>query len=441
MRSKLFSALFLCSLAALLIVFFGLLPDIETAAARPDNDDYCITCHEKEGIARAQIAEFKKSRHYAEGLECADCHAADPSEADAFEHYGSTIAIIVSPKDCGECHDREVEEFSGSHHAQGGRILGSLDNVLGEVVEGIPAATNGCKQCHGSIVKVLENGKLDPSTWPNTGIGRINPDGSEGSCTACHSRHLFSVAVARRPENCGKCHLGPDHPQKEIYDESKHGIAFYRAQDEMNLDSAEWVLGRDYSAAPTCATCHMSATGELPVSHDIGKRISWTLRPAISKKLENWEERRGRMKKVCGECHSPAYVDSFYVQFDSAIELYNDKFAKPATALVDKLRKAGKLTPTPFDDEIEWIYFFLWHHEGRRARHGAAMMGPDYTQWHGFFEVAQRFYMELLPEAEHLYPGITAEFIDSEHHRWFREGISPEERKKIEEYYQKRYKQ
>jgi hydroxylamine dehydrogenase len=29
-----------------------------------------------------------------------------------------------------------VQEFVGSHHAKGGRILGSLDNVLAEVVEG-----------------------------------------------------------------------------------------------------------------------------------------------------------------------------------------------------------------------------------------------------------------------------------------------------------------
>lgn len=27
------------------------------------------------------------------------------------------------------------------------------------------------------------------------------------------------------------------------------------------------------------------------------------------------------------------------------------------------------------------------------------MMGPDYTWWHGIYEVAQHFYFELLPEA------------------------------------------
>lgn len=48
--------------------------------------------------------------------------------------------------------------------------------------------------------------------------------------------------------------------------------------------------------------------------------------------------------------------------------------------------------------QLEFTYYLLWHHEGRRARMGAAMMGPDYTQWHGNFEVAQRLYMELLPQ-------------------------------------------
>ena len=44
------------------------------------------------------------------------------------------------------------------------------------------AAVNGCWQCHGSVVQVdPKTGHLDPATWPNTGIGRVNPDGSEGS--------------------------------------------------------------------------------------------------------------------------------------------------------------------------------------------------------------------------------------------------------------------
>ena len=97
-------------------------------------------------------------------------------------------------------------------------------------------------------------------------------------------RHDFSSRRARQPENCGKCHLGPDHPQKEIYDESKHGVAFRDLIGEMNLDAKPWVVGKDYSAAPTCATCHMSANmrNGMKITHDPGERISWTNRPPVS---------------------------------------------------------------------------------------------------------------------------------------------------------------
>ncbi len=86
-------------------------------------------------------------------------------------------------------------------------------------------------------MKYVGNGKFDPDTWPNSGIGRVNPDGSKGTCAACHGRHAFSSAQARQPENCGNCHMGPDHPQIEIYNESKHGIQFRAIIAKMNLDS------------------------------------------------------------------------------------------------------------------------------------------------------------------------------------------------------------
>ena len=69
------------------------------------------------------------------------------------------------------------------------------------------------------------------------------------------------------------------------------------------------------------------------------------------------------------------------------------------TANVDPKTGAKK---SNFDEEIEWTWFYLWHHEGRRARHGASMMAPDYAHWHGMFEVAERFYQELIPQAREL---------------------------------------
>lgn len=452
----------------------------------------CIECHKVE--SPAIYHQWGSSKHFRANIGCYECHMADENDPDAFKHDvvlkdgtvkpGQYISIIVSPRDCAKCHEKEVEEFTNSHHAKAGRILGSLDNTLAEVVEGnqgfktiafpngvSAAAANGCWQCHGAEIKVLADGKLDPATWPNTGIGRINPDGTEGSCTACHSRHEFSAEQARNPENCGKCHMGPDHPQIEIYNESKHGIAFRANIEHMNLDNEKWVLGEDYSAAPTCSTCHMSATPTQPVSHDVGLRISWNNRPAISIRPEisdekmglpgakiNWQTRRQNMIDVCLNCHNKNFVDGFYTQYDALIELYHDKFARPGLELMALAKPL--LREPEFSNKIDFTWFEIWHHEGRRARHGASMMGPDITHWHGTYEVARNFYSEFIPELEeliekHLHSSdpqkVEAakvlqtrleEILTHKNHQWYLNKMDPEEkaeRERRQKEFQARY--
>lgn len=429
----------------------------------------CIECHQKETLA--VVEQWGSSRHYRAKVGCYECHQAHPNDKDAFMHYGQRIATIVSPQDCSRCHQKETEEFASSHHAQAGSILGSLDNVLAEVVEGShalvtegfpggisAAAVNGCWQCHGSEVKVLKDGKLDPATWPNTGIGRLNPDGTRGSCTACHSRHTFSVEQARHPENCGKCHMGPDHPQIEIYNESKHGIAFRANVSSMHLDNEKWIVGQDYSAAPTCATCHMSATSAQPVTHDVGLRISWNNRPIKSIRPEvsdakmglpgakiGWEQRRKSMEDVCLACHAQPYVDAFYTQYDALINEYHIKFADPGIKLMALAKPL--LKPVSFSNKLDFIWFELWHHEGRRARHAASMQGPDFTHWHGTYEIAKHFYTEMIPELEELVAAGEAssgpekkqaaaaleqglrEVLNADEHKWYLGKMSPDEQR------------
>jgi hydroxylamine dehydrogenase len=319
--------------------------------------------------------------------------------------------------------------------------------------------------------------KYHAGTWPNTGIGRLNLDGSKGSCTACHSRHDFSPRRARQPENCGKCHLGPDHPQKEIYEESKHGIAYRDLKDHMNLNADSWVLGKDYSQAPTCATCHMSGhtRNDGKITHDPGRRISWTNRPPVSVVMDTdingeivtetdpakrqamivdtADAKRTRMKNVCLHCHTTDYVNAFYKQYDDLVILYNEKFAKAGKKIMTALHTQGLLTETQFDEEIEWTWFYLWHHEGRRARHGASMMAPDYTHWHGMYEVAERFYMQLIPQAreltrqavEHGKAGeaktvndVMDAILSRPEHKWFQEGAE-DQMAKIRKQMQERY--
>jgi len=466
---------------AVLISLILALPIGVTFAASEEGDK-CLQCHASVSVGLHK--EWQQSAHGQKGVGCIDCHKAAEGDKDGFMHNGSRISVIVTPKDCATCHKKEFEQMDGSHHSKGGQILASLDNLLGEVVGGPAAVNAGCRQCHGAEVLIGADGKPTPETWPNTGIGRINPDGSLGSCTACHGRHRFSAAQARTPDTCGKCHVGPDHPQIEVYNESKHGIIYRAKVNEMNLDSKKWISGVDYTAAPTCATCHMSASPREAATHDVGERISWTLRPPISIKINlvrldngdefdvpegkpipkvgdaakgakvievlTWNDRRQKMMNICSSCHSPGFVNGHYVQFDGVVDLYNEKFAKPIAAIMGELQKAGYITAAPFDEQIEWTWWEIWHHEGRRARHGASMNGPDYTWWHGIYDVAKHTYMKWIPELKevvHKKDG-NEKFADAmlekyfkphEGHDWYFNGMSKEAIDKVRKGFEDRY--
>ena len=389
--------LVLCVLGVLAI----LAPD--ASAQLPDEQSIagkCMTCHKEKHPGLYQ--QWYESEHGIHNVTCISCHQAKEGEPDAYMHHDALIATLVTPKDCGRCHEKEAKEVSESYHATAGKILDSADAYLAHVGAGEPAAILGCESCHGAKVQIDPDApnKLSRKSWPNSGIGRINPDGSLGSCNACHTRHSFSIAQARQPESCSKCHLGPDHPQKEIYEESKHGNTYYTNTDKMNLDSGEWVVGEDYNVAPTCATCHMSATRKQEFTHDVGARIAWSNRPPMSKQKENPVQKRIAMKDVCLACHGETFANGHFYQYDAAVALYNDKFAAPAIQIMDAIREKGLLeTPASFSNDVEWAFWELWHHEGRRARHGASMMGPDYTWWHGFYDVLHNFYFDFLPKA------------------------------------------
>ena len=426
----------------------------------------CVECHKaNEGDVDGFVHYGHRIATIVTPRDCGRCHKTVYDEFERSHHAKAGNILASLDNRLAEV----VEGFREDVRDEDGNITESLTvfdphsptpGIAVDVVNGMASANVGCKQCHGSKIALEgtdgsqitvdqlqpdENGKptkpafvelvkldkggrpvLSVGSWPNTGIGRINLDGSRGSCSACHSRHDFSPRRARQPENCGKCHLGPDHPQKEIYEESKHGVAYRDLKDHMNLNAEKWVLGKDYTQAPTCASCHMSANtlnGEK-VTHDPGERISWTNRPPVSLVMDTdaegnvikeadpakrrelvastWQDKRQNMQQVCLHCHTDNYINSFYEQYDEFIVNYNEKFAKPGKMIMAALNDQGLLSKAQFDDKIEWTWFYLWHHEGRRARHGASMMAPDYAHWHGMYEVAERFYMELIPEAREL---------------------------------------
>lgn len=370
----------------------------------------CIECHSQKtpGI----VENWKNGKMGHATVSCYDCHVVqkDSPMASQCEGLRGTeiyTSPMVSSKTCSKCHPREVEQFLKSSHAMNsGRPLLEVPKFqklmyhfegaedLGVELGSGPnraARASGCQMCHGTQVEVGKDNKPIKETWPG-GVGTRYPDGSVGNCTVCHTRHQFAVSEARKPEACASCHLGPDHPQIEIYEESKHGQIYNAHSEKWNFEAAPdtWEPG-DYDA-PTCAVCHMSGIGELTTTHNVADRLKWDLVHARSELRKNDRgngmEGDRKMRLVCKNCHSKTHTDVQRDTLDNTVALYNT-YWDDAVKMKEDLASKNLLGKDPWADGFQELMYFLWHHCGRRARHGAAMNGPDYAHWHGFFQVFQ----------------------------------------------------
>jgi hypothetical protein len=493
---------FLCAAAFSLLALF-VFPSLlgPALAAEPSRaTQYCLGCHKS--LHPGIVSDWRASRHAkvtpGEALEkeaierrvsaqsvpkdlrdapvgCAECHALNPGKhPDAFSHNGKKVHAVVTPKDCAVCHPVEREQFRRSKMSQAQDNLTEnslyqqlitaingvprVDTGRGEIEEGSPdrlSNEDSCLACHGTRVEF--QGTQERSTrmgplklpvytgWPNQAVGRINPDGSEGSCSSCHTRHRFAIETARQPHTCSKCHKGPDVPAYKVYEVSKHGNIFASSGSEWTLDSVPWTPGEDF-AAPTCASCHMSLLagpqGKVIIerTHQLNDRLSQRIfglpyahpqpespdttiieneaglplptelsgEPAseflISEKEQN--KRRERLQAVCSACHSGQWIRGHFQGLDRAVETSN-QLTREATRIVQAAWSEG-LAEGPAqggsiaDEPLELMWLEQWLFFGNSVRFASAMMGADY----GVFERGrwdqQKNLREMLRELERL---------------------------------------
>ncbi|MBI5583243.1 MAG: hydroxylamine oxidase [Deltaproteobacteria bacterium] len=380
---------------------------------------------------------------------CAECHTQNPAKhKDSYEHNGYQVHTVVTPEDCATCHVQEREQYDQNLMA---RAYGNLMNnpVYLRLVEDVnasgsfkdkrlqltkpDAATNAdsCLFCHGTIVEVkglksreTAQGEMSfpvLTGWPNQGVGRVNPDGSLGSCAACHSRHGFSIEVARKPYTCSKCHKGPDVPAYQVYEVSRHGNLYAAQGKDFDFKDVPWKAGKDFTA-PTCAACHVSLiTGEggqvvAERTHRMNDRLPWRLfgliyahshpKSADTSIIRNKAglplptdfsgaeaapflidekekaQRYKNLQQVCLSCHSQTWVSGHFQRLEQTIRTTNQMTlaaTEVMTAAWDQgLARGLAQKANPFDEAIEKKWIEQWLFFANSTRFASAMMGADY---------------------------------------------------------------
>jgi hydroxylamine dehydrogenase len=368
--------------------------------------DKCASCHKR--VTPDIVNQFAGSEMAKAGVKCEDCHVVDKDNPLGKDHQGFFITSKPTPKNCAKCHPAETKQFEHSRHGAPAWIaLTGLDDFSADqkkVLAYIPEANRG----PNGIITATRNSLFEiegPDVTPAAcqmchSIGEPNKDGSIGNCNKCHLRHEFSLAQVRKPEICGQCHLGPDHPQSEIYEESAHGVMYHTQGDKWNWNQKPGRLTVNDMPAPTCATCHMSGFGNQGTTHDVGQRLSKFLFAAVTTDRPNYLEGREAMKSICANCHSDPFINDFYSRADSVTSFVNSK-VKEANDIMTGLVKDGVLSKQPFVNQISFTAFDLWHYYGRTAKFGAYMQGPDYVQWHGIYPLLKEL-NKLKEEAANL---------------------------------------
>jgi hydroxylamine dehydrogenase len=408
----------------------------------------------REGIKKSKPERRVSTDKIAETLAgsvvgCAECHTQNSARhQDSFEHNGYQVHVVVTPEDCAACHSQEVQQYGQNLMS---KAYGNLMNnpVYHSLVEEVNASgsfrenriqwtkpndqtnADSCLFCHGTVVEVKGLQKRETAQgemsfpvltgWPSQGVGRVNPDGSLGSCGACHSRHGFSIEVARQPYACSKCHKGPDVPAYPVYEVSKHGTLHASLNKTWDFKSVPWKVGKDFTA-PTCAACHVSlitGDGGRTVSertHRMNDRLPWRLfgliyahahpKSADTTIIKNkagiplptdfngdqatpflidekeQAQRLKTMQQVCLSCHSRAWVSGHFQRLENTIQTSNQMTlaaTEVMTTIWDRgLAKGLAQKSSPFDEAVEKKWMEQWLFFGNSTRFASAMMGADY---------------------------------------------------------------
>ncbi|MBF0341724.1 MAG: hypothetical protein HQL95_12300 [Magnetococcales bacterium] len=204
-----------------------------------------------------------------------------------------------------------------------------------------------CLSCHRERDAAL-TAAWEKSRHGSLGVG----------CPACHGLEHAGLMARRARDNatCTGCHAG----ETKSYLLSKHGVIVALGGEGMDLSLA---LQAGNQRAPVCAYCHMH-NGQ----HDAGSGLA----PQVARNVPPDAGRSVAREAPCRDCHSPRFVDTWFVSGNEMVELGGMKF-REAQALVAR-----------FDNpQAREILQRMDKEHLRNVRLGVGHQSPDDQWWHG----------------------------------------------------------
>ncbi len=348
------------------------------AGADRNTTTACADCHRRETPAIYGI--WQQSGHAQKGIGCTDCHGNSYPENHPPPGQSRQIVTMTT---CGQCHPQAQKKHENSKHG----IARLAGRACTRHEEKTPAVRAGCADCHrqGTSVPLLqvECARFLSQSPEMRQQGCMGCHRIADRCDLCHTAHDTDLAPARDAATCGTCHMGPDHPQHEMWQSSRHGVLYAQK-------------GAGY--APDCVTCHM-----VNGSHDVSSGISMGLAGQPYPPEKRQKERK-KMLAVCQRCHSQSLARQSLADGD-AIQRQSKKIIARAAALIEELDRQGLLLPAPADrpphplfgnrlvigsqmlyenlSRPETIFFRMKKFYYVTAYKGVYHQNPDYAHWLG----------------------------------------------------------
>ncbi|NVN99544.1 MAG: hypothetical protein HXX17_09485, partial [Geobacteraceae bacterium] len=274
----------------------------------------CIPCHREK--TPAAVRQWEGSAHFKAGVGCEKCHGSDHDKMLKGE-------ARVDMKVCAPCHKKAFDSHRTSRHGMGLHSgWGCTRNLEGR-------NQRECAFCHdpdsAEPLSTVQCARFLKQSTEMAEVGCNYCHNVENSCASCHTSHNTDLKIVRDPAVCAKCHMGPDHPQWEMWQTSLHGTIFGS-------------MGEKY--APTCQNCHMPGG-----THDVSGGITMSS-GGIPSSAEKAKPEREKMLKICGQCHSTGFSARELTRGD-AIQKQSQSIVKEAEKIILDLADRNLLDPMP----------------------------------------------------------------------------------------------